>query len=187
LKGLGGHPLTHILGESFFTQVPIRYGDHVAKLSLVPVSPRLLALKDQELPLKERDDGLREAVLEFFRSNSADWELRAQLCTDLESMPIEDASVEWPEERSPYVTVARLSAPVQLTWDEATSPNADKRLAFSPWHGIDAHRPLGSVMRARKATYEASAAFRLAKNGCPFHGRMAEEFEIPASTSSSAV
>lgn len=187
LKGLGGHPLTHILGESFFTQVPIRYGDHVAKLSLVPVSAGLLALKDMALPLTERDDGLREAVLDFFRANSADWELRAQLCTDLESMPIEDASVEWPEERSPYVTVARLSAPVQLTWDEATSPNADKRLAFSPWHGIEAHRPLGSVMRARKATYEASAAFRLAKNGCPFHGRMAEELEVPASTSASAV
>jgi hypothetical protein len=181
LKGLGGHPLTHILGASFFTQVPTRHGDYVAKLSLVPVSPALVALRDTKLPLKDQPDGLRQAVSAFFRDKSADWELRVQLCTDLESMPIEDASVEWPEERSPFVTVARLSAPVQLTWDDATSPNADQRLTFSPWSGIEAHRPLGSVMRARKATYEASASFRLAKSGCPFHGRMAEEAVVPDS------
>jgi hypothetical protein len=181
LKGLGGHPLTHILGERFFTQVPVRYGDYVAKLSLVPVSPALLALKDLELPLKDDPDGLRAAVSDFFRDNSADWELRVQLCTDLESMPIEDASVEWPEERSPFVTVARLSAPVQISWDDATSPNADKRLSFSPWHGVEAHRPLGSVMRARRATYEASANFRMAKNGCPFRGAMVDKIADPDS------
>ncbi len=37
---VGGHPMTHPLGETFYTQVPLRHGDHVAKLSLAPVCRR---------------------------------------------------------------------------------------------------------------------------------------------------
>ena len=36
---------------------------------------------------------------------------------------------------------------------------------FSPWHGIAAHRPLGAIMRVRKAVYEASSGFRAKANG----------------------
>ena len=43
LKGLGGYPATHILGESFFSQVPLRFGDYIAKVGIVPVSPALTA------------------------------------------------------------------------------------------------------------------------------------------------
>jgi hypothetical protein len=173
LKGLGGHPMTHILGETFFTQVPMRYGEFVGKFQLAPVSPSLLSLKDAPLDLKRHPDGLREAVREFFAEQGADWELRVQLCTNLDSMPIEDASVVWPEDESPFITVARLSAPTQVSWDDATSPDADDRLFFSPWHGVMAHKPLGSVMRARKQAYEASAEYRLTRTGCPFQSSIA--------------
>jgi len=36
-----GHRYTHILGETFYTIAPIRYGDYVAKLALVPSSDNL--------------------------------------------------------------------------------------------------------------------------------------------------
>ena len=42
-------------------------------------------------------------------------------------------------------------------------------MAFSPWHGVAAHRPLGSIMRVRKVVYEGSAKFRSERNGCPIH------------------
>ena len=45
----------------------------------------------------------------------------------------------------------------------------DDTLSFSVWHGLAAHRPLGSVNRLRKAAYEMSAAFRSSFNGCPIH------------------
>ncbi len=32
-----------------------------------------------------------------------------QLCTDLDAMPVEDASVVWPEDKSPHVAVARIT------------------------------------------------------------------------------
>ena len=32
LRGLGGEPAHHPLGETYYTQVPLRYGDYIAKL-----------------------------------------------------------------------------------------------------------------------------------------------------------
>jgi hypothetical protein len=100
----------------------------------------------------------------FFRDNEAEWELRVQLCTDLESMPIEDAAVRWPEEKSPFVAVARVRLTRQQVWSDSESPAEEDRLFFNPWHCIAAHRPVGSIMRARRVAYEASAKFRAAAN-----------------------
>ncbi|WP_077001441.1 catalase family protein [Variovorax sp. KK3] len=173
LKAMGGHPLTHILGETFFTQVPLRHGPYMAKLSLAPVSPELMQLTDQELDTKDKPDAIRDAVVDHFRRSEGIWELRVQLCVDLERMPIEDASVEWPQELSPYVTVARLVAKPQAAWSDARVAAVNDGMSFSPWHALAAHRPLGSVMRVRKAAYEAAARFRA--------GRNAKQVEEPTS------
>lgn len=160
LKALGGHPETHILGETFFTQVPVLYGDYMAKLSIAPASPELLALKDAQVDMKDRPNALREVVVDFFRAGGGTWELRAQLCTDIETMPIEDASIVWPEDQSPYVTVGRITVGPQTAWSDARSAAVDDGMSFSPWHGLAAHRPIGSVMRVRKQAYEMAARFR---------------------------
>lgn len=167
LRALGGHPITHVLGETFYTQAPILYGPYMAKLSMVPVSGALQRLIGREVDLTGRPNGLRDAVVEFFKTHGGVWELRAQLCTDLNTMPIEDATVRWPEDQSPYVPVARVTVPPQEAWSEARSRAIDDGLAFSPWHGLVAHRPLGSIMRARKMVYEESARFRAEHNRTP--------------------
>ena len=171
LKGLGGHPQTHPLGETYFTQLPLRYGDYMAKFSVAPVSPGLTALHAAPLDMKGKPDAMREAVTAFFAETavSAEWEVRVQLCTDIERMPIEDGSVTWPEDESPYIAVARIVVGPQAVPAEAQLHAADDRLAFSPWHGITAHRPLGSLMRVRQAVYAASSGFRAERNGCPLH------------------
>jgi hypothetical protein len=170
LKGLGGQPMTHILGESFFSQAPLLHGPYVAKLAVVPISSALTSLAGTKLDLRGGPDALREAVVAFFRENDAEWEMRVQLCTDPATMPIEDPSIPWPEERSPYVPVARITAPRQHAWDEGRVREIDEALSFSPWHGLAAHRPLGAIMRARRPAYEMSAGFRAARNGCPVRG-----------------
>jgi hypothetical protein len=165
LIALGGHPETHVLGETYYTQVPMRYGDYIAKLSLSPSSAALKELKDAKVDLEDKPHGLRDAVVEFFATQGGEWDVGIQLCTDLEAMPIEDASVAWPEDQSPYVTVARLVAGAQPAWTAARSRVVDDGLSFSPWHGITAHRPLGNVMRTRRRVYEASVAFRASHGG----------------------
>lgn len=82
-----------------------------------------------------------------------------QLLTDVEAMPLEDPSVEWPEQLSPYVTVATLRTEPQSAWNEDPARVVDD-LAFSPWHGLQAHRPLGAINRVRLGAYEMSASFR---------------------------
>jgi hypothetical protein len=169
LKSLGGHPETHILGETFYTAVPFLYGPYFAKLCVAPVSRGLTALTDAPLDVNGKPNGLRDAVNEFFIDNDAEWEVRVQLGIDIEKTPIEDASVQWPEDESPYVTVARIRVAPQPAWSDARSAAVDDGMAFSPWHGLQAHRPVGGVMRSRKPSYEMSASFRGEHNGCPMH------------------
>lgn len=169
LKSLGGHPLTHILGETFYTVVPLLYGTYYAKISVAPVAPALVALTDQPVDLDDKPDGLREAVQGYFAEQGGAWEVRVQLATSTEDMPIEDASVVWPEDKSPYRAVARIDIPAQAAWSEQRVSAVDQNMSFSPWHGVAAHRPLGGVMRVRKPAYEHSAGFRAKHQGCPIH------------------
>jgi hypothetical protein len=165
LKALGGHPETHPLGETYYSQAPILFGDYMAKVSVAPVAPSLTALKDAPVDLKDKPDGLRDAVVDYFATQGGEWELRIQLCTDLEKMPIEDASVEWPEDLSPYVAVARLRVAPQQAWSEVRAKAIDEGMQFNPWHALAAHRPLGSIMRVRKEVYAMSKRFRAERNG----------------------
>ena len=169
LKSLGGHPETHILGETFYTMVPFLYGLYFAKLSVVPVAPELTALTDAPVEVNGKPDGLREAVNAHFAHQGGVWEIRVQLGVDIEQTPIEDASVVWPEDLTPYVTVARLEVRPQPAWNEARSREVDDGMVFSPWHGLAAHRPLGGIMRSRQPAYEMSSQFRSERNGCPLH------------------
>ncbi|MEI9996932.1 MAG: hypothetical protein WDM91_20225 [Rhizomicrobium sp.] len=133
------------------------------------MAPELTRLTDTPLDFSHDHDALRTAVRDFFSRNGGAWDIRVQLCTNLEDMPVEDASKPWPEDKSPYITVARIEVPVQEAYSDESYQKIDTAMAFSPWHGLAVHRPLGSIMRARKETYEQSAKFRLSKNGCPFH------------------
>ena len=165
---MGGQPETHILGETFYSQVPILYGDYIAKVAIAPIFD-LSLLTGTPIDANANPNALRDAVSHYFATNGGEWEFRVQLCTDLETMPIEDASVIWPEDASPYIAVARLQVEPQPSWSPAAVAAIDEGLAFSPWHGLAAHRPLGSVMRARNTTYTSSASFRGSHNGCPMH------------------
>ena len=168
LKTLGGAPQVHPLGATYFSQTPYRYGDHVAKFQLRPVSPDLTALADERIDVKGRRDAIREDTGAALARHGGVWELRVQLCIDAEAMPIEDATVVWDEEASPWRTVARLEIDPQPGWGEAHEA-LDEALSFRPWHGLAAHRPLGNINRARNETYRFSADTRRRANGCPLH------------------
>jgi catalase len=162
---LGGHPQTHILGDTFYSQAALRFGDFIAKIAVAPISPELAALKLAPLDVSGRPYGLREAVVAFFKKNGGTWEVRVQLCTDLALMPIEDASAVWPEDMSPYRPIGRIRVEPQIAWSETRASAVDDGMSFSPWHGLAAHRPLGGIMRARREVYERAARLRAEQNG----------------------
>jgi len=162
-----GAPNDHILGETFYSMAAIRYGDYVAKVCAAPLSDNVRALTGQPLRDDAGDSELRDLVVDFFRTQGAEYELRVQLCTDIEKMPIEDASVRWDEDESPYLPVAKLTLPPQEAYSPARRVFADDVLSFNPWQGIAAHQPLGSIMRARIRAYETSTRFRHEMNAQP--------------------
>jgi len=164
IKSIGGEPAHHPLGEIYYTQVPMLHGPYMGKLSVAPISPELRALTGKEIDITHNPYALREAILDFFAMNGGEWEVRIQLCTDLDAMPIEDASIIWPEDKSPYIAVARIVVKPQSSWSEARSVAIDDGMSFSPWHGLAVHRPLGSIMRVRKIVYEMSSHFRAQRN-----------------------
>ncbi|EJW12694.1 Catalase [Rhodovulum sp. PH10] len=164
-SALGTAGAGHVLGETFYSQAPLLYGPYIAKIAIAPVSPELIALTGTRLSVAGRPDALREEVVAFFREQGGEWDVLVQLCTDLATMPIEDASVRWPEEASPYLRVARLRIPAQEAWSPQRAETVDAGLSFSPWHGLAAHRPLGRVMRLRRETYAAVAAARARRIG----------------------
>jgi hypothetical protein len=158
-------PNHHILGETFHSMAALRYGDHVAKISAAPLSEDVRALTGRPVDGRAGDSALRDLVADFFARHSAEYELRAQLCVDVDRMPIEDASVRWPEELSPHHRVAVLHLPAQDPYSDARRRYADDVLSFSPWHALEAHRPLGSIMRSRRMAYAGSSNFRHTVNG----------------------
>ena len=158
-------PNHHILGETFHSMAALRYGDHVAKISAAPLSEDVRALTGRPVGRRAGDSALRDLVADFFAHHSAEYGVRAQLCVDVDRMPIEDASVLWPEELSPHHRVAVLHLPAQDAYSDARRRYADDVLSFSPWHALEAHRPLGSIMRSRRVAYPRSSDFRHTVNG----------------------
>ena len=62
-----------------------------------------------------------------------------------------------------YPVVMRLrAAPQKAHGDDLACP-VDDGMQFNPWHALAAHRPLGSIMRVRKAAYAMSKRFPIAE------------------------
>ena len=165
LQGLA-RDKANMLGETFFTQAALRYGDYIAKISLAPTG------EVTELTGKDIDDGysaMKDAISAWFAKDGARYELRAQLCTDLEKMPVEDAAVLWDAKQSPFRAVATLIFDAQDPYAPPRRVYGDDHLAFNPWDGVEAHRPLGSIMRVRKPAYESSSEQRHHLNDVPRH------------------
>ncbi len=160
LTTLAGQAKTHLLGDSFYSQAALLHGDYFGKVALSPVSSELTALSQRPLDLSGHPDAIRESIQQYFRTCPAVWELRVQLATSLEAMPVEDAAATWSEAESPYLPVARITAVPQETWSDSLREFVEDRMAFNPWTGLAAHRPLGSIMRARSPAYAATRAYR---------------------------
>jgi hypothetical protein len=157
---LFARPNSPVLGESYFSSSALRYGDYIARFAVVPSSKSVTSLASQVVPPTAGDDAHRDMVVELLRTDSAEYEFQVQLCTDLTAMPVEDASIDWPEDASPHRGVAKLTFPVQNPDTEERRTYGDDVLSFNSWRGLAAHRPLGSINRLKKLVYDASSDFR---------------------------
>ena len=129
-----GRPFSGFASETFDTLSPFAVGPYAARARLTPVKPTPAGGKDFAADIGDR-----------LAAGPLVYALALQFFVDEASTPIEDPTVAWDERRAPPLVVARLTL-------EAVEPNVEA-LRFDPWGGLADHRPLGEIMRARKAAY----------------------------------
>jgi hypothetical protein len=144
----------------YWSTTPYLFGpDRAAKYSIVPTSSYVSSLPD-----KPGDTYLADNLQRHLSQADATFDFMVQLRTDPETMPIENAAVEWREDSAPFVKVATLRIPRQ----QFRTPERDEMaeaLAFSPAHSRVEHRPIGGVNRARMRVYREQAEFRQKRDG----------------------
>ncbi len=147
-----GRPISSIAATRYYSALPIRFGDHAAKFSLVP-----RATADGPTP-----EDLGSELTERVKKGAVEWDFQLQFYVDDATTPIEDPTVEWSAEASPWLTVARLTLPEQDPTSErgAKVSSAIEAMSFDPWHAAVELRPIGELMRARNHAYRESTIER---------------------------
>jgi hypothetical protein len=158
-------PVRNPLLTTYWTMGAMRHGDHVAKIRVAPTAESAAHVTHRDLDLNSGPDVYGPALVEELRARPFEFDLQVQLCTDLDAMPVNDVTVEWPERLSPFVTVGRVHLPRQDISGPEIVEKGDA-LAFNQWRVTAEHRPLGEIMQVRQI-YTASAKVRRTLNNQP--------------------
>ena len=170
VQSLGGAPQTEPLGETFFSTVPFRYGDYIAKFSVRPVAPEQTALTGKEIATDGDYDAIRHRVQdEAGRVRHGVGILRAAGARSAKSSRSRTRRSSGRRRTRRSSGSAIIHAAAQDSWAPDAVDEVEDHLRFSVWTGLAAHQPLGNINRARKSTYDNSAGFRERFNGCPIH------------------
>jgi hypothetical protein len=156
-------PVRNPLLSTYWTMAAVRHGDYVAKLRVAPAADSAAHAIHSDLDIRSAPDVFGPALADELRAQAFEFDLQVQLCSDLEAMPVNDATVEWPENVSPFITVGRVHLPRQDIADNFEKGDA---LAFNQWRVTSDHRPMGEIMDVRRI-YTESARVRRELNHQP--------------------
>ena len=146
--------------EQFSSTAPIKVGPYAVKFTVRPADGTEKTTKTKR-PLE--DDFLLKELADRLRKRDVVLDFLLQFYVSNQYTPIEDTSVHWKSVHAPFLKVAQVRI---LSCDLDNDARARKvskavdRLAFTPWHATEDHRPLGNVMRARQIAYLASSDLR---------------------------
>ena len=152
-------PPVNILLSTHWTMGAVRHGDYVAKVRFAPNKGVCQEVTRRVLDPASAPEVYRPALVAELQEHPYEYDLQVQLCVDLEKMPVEDVTVEWPEALSPLVTVAKIRVPQQDISGEENLELQDAT-SITAWRVTEEHRPLGNLMRVRKEAYRQSSILR---------------------------
>ncbi|MSR57241.1 MAG: hypothetical protein EXS05_06185 [Planctomycetaceae bacterium] len=152
-------PPTSPVDNDYFSASPFLLGpDQVMRFRVRPTT------RSADEPNVSDPNYLRTALVKRLRDQQAGdvvfhFEVQVRPADSIDpDVDIENSSHAWPD-TFPFEHVATLTIPLQ-EFDTPQQHERCERLVFTPWHGLEAHRPLGGINRLRRAVYEASAMFR---------------------------
>ena len=155
-------PVGSVLAISYWGILPFSLGqDQYVKYLLRPT------LQDK-IPEHAPSDPtyLAQEMQARLRSQDITFEFCLQLRTNPETMPLDQATVEWPLEESPFIPIAEVHFPKQDI-DARGQAAYGENLSLNIWRVTEEHRPQGSIADARREVYAASAKQRRNANGVP--------------------
>ncbi len=154
-------PPASLLQTRYYSVTPYRLGpDQHVKYGVRPCESRRPPRRDRT------ENMLREDLKQQLAQGDACLELLVQPQVPGRNMPIEDPTVLWSEQDSPFVPVARITIPKQA-FDTPAQERLCEDLSFSPWHALPEHEPVGGLNRLRKALYLEVSRYRHARNQAP--------------------
>lgn len=98
-------------------------------------------------------------------NGDACFDFMVQLRTHALEMPIEDPTIEWSEQDSPFIPAARITTISSQIFNTPEQLKFCQDLSFTPWRAVLNHQPLGRINRVRKKVYETSSHIRHELNG----------------------
>lgn len=163
-----------------YSQSAYRHGDYVAKYGVFPKGEEQKKLETVLVKDSDPINIISQHTRDFHLKHKVSYSFCAQLLQDLKEQPVEDIGVEWDAKKYPYEEVAVLEFDPQDSWLPEFRTWWDDRITVNSWHGLEAHRPLGSTNRLRRTVYAESRKLRLKVNGYKDYIEPASLKEVPA-------
>jgi len=159
VKQIKSTAVANPLNIQYFSAAPFLFGqDKVMKYSVKPV----YQISPTVLPPDLAPDYLRRALSDSMAQNERiEFDFMVQLRNKGDDMGIENASSIWDEKQFPFIKLAKIIIPTPQREVNSDANKAQcEAMAFTPWHSLPEHQPIGSINRLRKQVYQASAEYR---------------------------
>ena len=146
----------------WFSMAPFMLGDQIVKYGAHPCERQAHYNKPGNTPdyLSQR----LQNVLDPANNRHFCLDLQVQVRNDPDRQPVENTLIAWRDKDAKWQKVARIDIYPQ-TFSTTAQQEFCERLAFNPWHGLQVHRPVGGINRARRDVMVALQDVRLKANG----------------------
>lgn len=151
--------ISNPLTPQYYSMLPYTLGDTVLKFSAKACEGMTF---DNNANTKDFDY-LTEAMANTLDKGAGCFQFMVQEQMPGFYMPIDDATVIWKEQDSPFVPIATINIPPQHFTSEAQQQFCED-LSMNPWHGVGAWEPIGSLNRSRRLVYHAVSQYRHRQN-----------------------
>lgn len=147
---------TSPLDICYFSTTPYILGQEIVKYYIIPTS-KYKSVFPRHLTKSYLTDNMKKHLSQ----SEASFDFLIQL--KKYDMPVEDASIEWSTEKSPYIKVGEIIIEKQ-NFDTKERNDLSENLSFNPGHSLLEHKPIGGLNKARVKIYRELSLFRHKKN-----------------------
>jgi hypothetical protein len=140
----------NVLRSEYNSQTPYQFGPRAGRWFAKPLPTATPLPEGRDTPRK-LSESLRDSLAQ--PGATIQFAFGIQLQTDLERMPLEDATDPWAG--APCINLATITITEQ-DFSRSIPTQFAESLEFDPWHSVVEHLPLGSLNQVRHLVYEDS-------------------------------